>query len=125
MAPVVTLSDTHLVYSIPEVKGNGNREPLGPVGGFDSIAILPFVLFELDIVEENENIGAVQLVEESEPGSELRLMGGKDQDGSSSGAQMFVWNALCQKQDGQHEKSRFISPLAPRYPRVWTPIGAT
>lgn len=47
---------------------HGDRQPLPALSGLNAIAILPLVLFELNIIEKTKDIGLADLVKISDPG---------------------------------------------------------
>jgi len=68
----------HLADQLREFIEHGDGEPLGTLGGLDPVAVLPLVFLELDVVQKHEDVGAVDLVEITEPGQVLGLMDGND-----------------------------------------------
>ncbi len=73
MLPALLSVDSDLTDQLGKSVLDGNGETLGALGRLDPVAVLPFVLFELDIVKENEGIGAVDFVKVTEPGKKERV----------------------------------------------------
>jgi len=69
--------DLDLCDGLGKSVAHGHGQPLPAVGGADAISILPLVLLELHVLEQNEHIGSVHLVEVAEPWQVLRLMSGE------------------------------------------------
>jgi hypothetical protein len=74
--PVHRLIDAHLQNPLGEAVSDGDGEPLPTISGFDPVAILKFVFFVLDGVQQTEDIAAIKLVKIAQPGEILGLMDG-------------------------------------------------
>ena len=51
-------------------------EPLPALFGANAVSVLPFVFLKLDRVEQDEDIGRIQLVQVAKPGKVLGLVDG-------------------------------------------------
>jgi len=76
--PSFTVIYGHVLDQFRVVVAYGNGEPLCARSGLDAIPILPFVFLVLYRIEENKNIGAIDLIEVTQPWEVLRLMNGAD-----------------------------------------------
>ncbi len=74
--PVDAGVDFNQVDALREAIDNRDGQPLPSLVGPDAVPILPFVLLELDGVENDEHVRRVQLVHVAEPREVLRLMDG-------------------------------------------------
>lgn len=77
-APLNRVVDLHLKDFLPEAVDHRHGQPLPAIRGFYFIPVLPFVLFKLNIVQEDEDIALFDLIKISQPGQVLRLMDGDD-----------------------------------------------
>ena len=66
--------DHDILYPLTEPMQHRDRQPLPPLRRPDAIPVLPFVLLELDRVQQDEEIGRVQLIEVAQPGEVMRLV---------------------------------------------------
>ena len=78
MLPLVPVIDFHFTDQLRILVRDGNRQPLPALSGLDLVAVLLFILLELDVVQKNKKISPVNLIEISEPGQILRLVNGYD-----------------------------------------------
>jgi len=77
-APLNRVVDLNLKDFLSEAVNHGYRQPLPAIRSLDFIPVLPFVLFKLNIVQEDEDIALFDLIKISQPGQVLRLMDGDD-----------------------------------------------
>ena len=68
--------DLHGVDPLGGVLDDRHRQPLGPLGGEDAVSILPLGLHVLDGVEQDEDLGSIDLVQVAEPGQVVGLVDG-------------------------------------------------
>ena len=66
--------DPHLVDGGSQVACHRHRHPNGSLGRTDAVPVLEVVLPELSVVEHHEHVREAGLMEEAQPGDELRLM---------------------------------------------------
>ncbi len=64
----------HILYFLEKFVVYGDCKPLPILKCFYFISILPFVFFELDIIQKNKCIASLDFVKISEPRKNLRLM---------------------------------------------------
>ena len=68
--------DPHIVDVLAESMDYRHSEPLPPLRRSNTIAVLPLIFFELDIVQRHKEIRLVDLIEIPEPREKLRLVNG-------------------------------------------------
>lgn len=78
-SPIYGIVYLDRVYLLWEFIGYGHRHPLPSPDRLDTVAILPFVFFILDIVQKTEDIGFIHFVDIPQPREILRLVNGSDQ----------------------------------------------
>jgi hypothetical protein len=78
-SPIHGIVDLDRVYFLGKTKAYRCRHPLPPIYSLDTVSILPFVLFVLDIVQETKDIGFINFINIPQPGEIMRLMNGSDQ----------------------------------------------
>ena len=79
MSPVHILVDRDFSNQLGEPIPNGYADPLPALGSLDLVAILEFVLLELDRIHQYENVRLDHLVEIAEPERILGLVNADDQ----------------------------------------------
>jgi hypothetical protein len=102
LVPIDHIVDFNFIDFLGKAKANRNGYPLPVLSGFDSIAILPFVLFVLDIVQIAKNICDPHFIEIAEPGKVLGLMYGSDQLMRSPKSFLFYGKILSIKNNIIH-----------------------
>ncbi len=70
--------DAHLANPLGKPVGHRNGHPLPALGRFDPVAVLPFVLLVLNVIEDQKHVGALDLVQIPQPGKVLGLVGRED-----------------------------------------------
>jgi hypothetical protein len=73
-APGHGLIDPNVVHQLAKAMEDRHRDPLTPIRGSDSIAILPLILFELHRIQGDKQIRLIDLVHIPKPRQKLRLM---------------------------------------------------
>ena len=66
--PLLPAVDFHLLNQLRIMISHRNSQPLPSVGRLDPVSVLPFILLELDRVQQNKDIGPVDLFEVTQPG---------------------------------------------------------
>jgi hypothetical protein len=95
--PIDRIVDFNFIDFLGKAKANRNGYPLPALGGFDAIAILPFVFLVLDIIQIAKNICDAHFIEITEPGQVLGLMYGDDQLMRSPGSFLIYGKFLYVK----------------------------
>ena len=73
--PVPAGIDPNLTDLLPGTVEYGNRQPLSPLGPFDTVAVAPGFFRVAQVVIEDEDICMMDLIKETEPGKIPRLQG--------------------------------------------------
>jgi hypothetical protein len=65
--PINSIIDMNFIDLFREMISNRNRQPLPILSGFNAISVLPFIFFELHIIQITEHIRPSHLVEVTKP----------------------------------------------------------
>ncbi len=76
--PRLLVVDLHFGEKLRHFLNDGNGQDKGALISLDFISVLPAVFIELDIVQNNENIGGSNLVKIPEPGKVMKLVDRED-----------------------------------------------